>query len=613
MIDRDGSGEGISKGTSLFIVASLILLNLLIFVQTASHGFIILDDNDYVRNNPHVLSGLTLSNISWSFTSFYASNWHPLTWISHMVDGQLAGPSAGWPHLHNLLLHTASTLLLFRLLKRSTGALWRSAAVAALFAVHPMHVESVAWVAERKDVLSAFFLVLTLLAYRGYAARPGLPRYLATLACFALGLMAKPMLVTLPFLMMLFDCWPLERITIFAGSSPDRERVPQVALARALWEKVPFLILSAVSSVLTLAAQRESAMVSLEKLPVSVRLGNAVVSYLRYLEKTFWPVKLTIFYPLSLSGMEPWRYAAAGMVLALVTVAAVVLARRYPYLPFGWFWFVGSLVPVIGLVQVGGQAMADRYSYTPHIGLFVMVVWLAGDLRGKLRLSRAHGALICGCVVAVLAGLSFMRAAQFRDAGTLFSDAVRVDARNYLAYTMLGVSLQEAGDSQAALGAFREAVRVNPDYLEARFGGATALEQLGRKGEAMAELRSLLAAHPEYTKARLSLASDLADSGRVDEAIAHLSTALERDPRSAVAHHNMAVAFEMKGDAGQAISHYGKAIALDPGYVECYGNLGDLQLASGNRAAAVESYTRALRIDPGYLPARQSLQTLLSR
>ncbi|MCM0082760.1 tetratricopeptide repeat protein [Geomonas sp. Red32] len=608
-IDRDGS---ISRGTYLFVVVSLVLLNLLIFVQTASHGFIILDDNDYVRNNPHVLSGLTLRNVSWAFTSFYASNWHPLTWLSHMADGQLAGPSAGWPHLHNLLLHTLSTVLLFRLLERSTGALFRSAAVAALFAVHPMHVESVAWVAERKDVLSAFFLVLTLLAYRGYAARPVLHRYLATLCCFALGLMAKPMLVTLPFLMMLFDCWPLRRIRPFAGKPGQPKELPEVSLARALWEKVPFIILSAASSALTLAAQREAAMMSLEKLPVSVRLGNAVVSYLRYLEKTFWPVKLTIFYPLSLSGMEPWRYAAAGMVLALVTVAVVVFARRAPYLPFGWFWFVGTLVPVIGLVQVGGQAMADRYSYTPHIGLFVMVVWLAGDLRGKLRLSRKNGGLLFGCAVAVLAALSFMRAAQFRDAGTLFSEAVRVDNRNYLAYTMLGISRQEAGNCQAALAAFREAAQLNPDYLEARFGAATALEQMGRKGEAMAELRSLLAAHPEYTKARLSLASDLAGSGLVDEAIAQLDAALERDPRSAVAHHNLAVAFEMKGDSGQAIYHYGKAIVLDPGYVECYGNLGDLQLARGNRAAAVESYTKALKLDPGYLPARQSLQTILS-
>ena len=486
-----------------FWIASLVGIGVLAaFGRIRGHQFILYDDPEYVVENLHVRAGLGLEGVRWAFTTGHSANWHPLTWLSHMLDCQLFGLNPGLHHLTSLLLHAANSVLLFWVLKRMTGARWPSAFAAALFALHPLHVESVAWVAERKDVLSTLFWLLALWAYARYAERPGGGRYGLSLALFLLGLMAKPMLVTLPFVLLLLDYWPLGRILGPARST----------FVSLLVEKVPFLVLSAASSVVTFLVQRKwGAVASVAEIPWVDRLANAVVAYAAYLRKTIWPSDLAFFYPLPHE--RPLGQVALA-ALVMIGLSALVLrgSRRHPYLATGWGWYVVTLVPVIGLVQVGDQAMADRYTYVPSIGLFVIAAWGGAEVLGRRRLhSRALASLAAGLSLAC--GLAtWFQAGTWKNSLTLFEHALRVTENNYLAHAGLGLALAESGRLDEAIAHYGEALRVNPFYSPAEASLGLALAQKGRVAEAIVHYRAALRLRPNRTEALNNLAWLLATS-----------------------------------------------------------------------------------------------------
>jgi hypothetical protein len=450
------------------VLAVALVLSLLAALPYLAVGgldaFINMDDDVYVYENPRVLKGLTIEGVRWAFTAFHISNWHPLTWLSHMTDVTIFGNDARGHHLVNILLHSLNTSLLFLSLFRMTAALWRSALVAALFALHPLHIESVAWIAERKDVLSGLFFMLVLLAYEWYVRRGGRRRYLLVALFLALGLMAKPMLVTVPFLLLLLDLWPLGR-TAWAAPAGGGEGSP-VSPGRLLWEKVPLLALALVSSGITFLAQRAGgAIKTLEFIGTDLRLANVAVSYVAYIGKTLWPLSLSMYYPFPPEMPPGWKVGGAVLVTAAVTAAAVFLRRR-PYFLVGWLWYLGMLVPVIGLVQVGDQAMADRYAYLPLTGLFVMAVWGSAELlRGRRRrwsVGAAAGVLL------ILTPLAARQAGYWKDSITLFSHALSVAPGSHIIHNNLANSLVRAGRTNEAITHYREALREKRSPTSAR-------------------------------------------------------------------------------------------------------------------------------------------------
>jgi tetratricopeptide (TPR) repeat protein len=446
---------------SLLLGAALALLTLAAYLPTLHNGFVNLDDGLYVTGNSHVQAGITRASVAWALTANVANNWHPLTLLSHLLDCQLFGLDAAGHHATSLLLHLANVLLLFAVLRQLTGAVWRSAAVAALFAVHPAHVESVAWVAERKDVLSALFWLLAMGAYGRYARRPALGRYLWVVLAMALGLAAKPMVVTLPFALLLLDVWPLERLGL--------------GWRRLAMEKLPLLALSAASSLVTLRYQRTS-LAPLGLDPWSLRLANAAVSYAAYLGKLLLPGNLAVFYPIPLA-IPAWKVAGAAALLAVITTLAVRSARKSPWLLVGWLWFLGTLVPVIGLVQVGRQAMADRYTYIPSIGLFVAIVWGIAELIGERRIvSTTILAMAVAAAIALLAMGTWMQIGYWRDSVALYRHALAVTRDNYVAHVGLAKALTARRNWTGAAEQYRAALALRPGLTEAQAGLEAVLQ-----------------------------------------------------------------------------------------------------------------------------------------
>ncbi len=543
----------------LLATAGLVLAVLLVYFQAIGFGFVKVDDTAYVTGNPRVLGGLTGSNIRWAFTTFEASNWHPLTWISLMADADLGGSAPRAYHLTNVLLHLASTLLLFHLLSRTTRSVWRSALVAALFAVHPLHVESVAWVAERKDVLSTFLWFLTIAAYLGYAKVPSASRYAAVAVLFALGLLAKPMLVTLPLTLLLLDYWPLRRIVL-----PLRARGRDL---RPLSEKLPLLALSAASSVVTLAAQ-SSAAGTLEAVPLGVRLGNAAIAYATYLAKTVWPVGLSIHYPYAVP-LPPARVAISLAVLAAITWLTARGAGRRPYLAMGWLWYLVTLVPVLGLVQVGEQGMADRYTYVPLIGIFVMLAWSLPD-PGPPGAPAARGrvaALAGGAAIALgaLAWAAHAQAGHWRSATDLFRHAVEVNGRNALARMGLAQELDEAGRHDEAIAEYREALRLRPSSWFAASNLAKGLARAGRTAEAVEAYRHLARLSPESAGVLGELAILLMQEGKLHEAESALLEAEKLKPDDAGIRAALGIVLTQEGKLDDAEARFREALRIDPG------------------------------------------------
>jgi protein O-mannosyl-transferase len=482
----------------ILVPVFLTVIILALYQQVADHKFIVLDDPAYVTENAQVSAGLTGAGVGWALTSTEQANWHPVTWLSHMADVQFFGMNPGAHHLTSVLIHTISSLLLLLVLYRLTGSFWQSALVAALFALHPTHVESVAWVAERKDVLSAFFCFLTLLYYCEYVRGNNRQLYWFTLAAFVLGLMSKPMLVTLPVLLLLLDYWPLGRFRQEEASGVGRESGGIWQLAR---EKIPFFAAALFSGLITIYAQNKGgALQHLDRAPLGHRIGNVLVSYLRYLGKTFWPGDLVVFYP-PLGHIPLWQAAGSLALLLLVSVGAFRARRRHPYLLVGWLWFLVTLLPVIGLIQVGEQSLADRYQYLPSIGIFIMVAWGFAGLTVGVRFAKALLALGAALVLGSSAFLTWQQIGYWHDGVTLFQHALEHSTDNHVAHAGLGATLDSRNELDAAMSQYREALRINPRFASTHFCLGVALAKKGDLDGAIKEYETALRLNPRHQNA----------------------------------------------------------------------------------------------------------------
>ena len=568
-----------------------------------------LDDTLYVTNNPRVQQGLTGEGFAWAFTTSYPAYWQPLAWLSHMLDCQLFGLKAGMHHLTNVLFHIANTLLLFAILNKMTRAPWRSAFAAALFALHPLHVGSVAWVAERKDLLSATFWMLTIGAYVRYVERPDRHRYWLTLGLYVMGLMAKPMLVTLPFVLLLLDYWPLGRTRWLKSVVGDNA---QASPGKLLVEKLPFLALSVVSSVWTFRTTRTSgAVYSLETMSVGSRVANAAVSYVRYLGKTFWPRGLAVFYP-----QQSWSpLVMLGAIAILVGITGVALwrARREPQFVVGWLLFLGMLAPVNGLVQVGSQSMADHYLYLPLLGLFMMVAWgipdRAVERRGRKMIVAAAATLSVG----VCAVLCRFQVGYWKNSETLFRHALEVTQDNYLAHLNLGKALSDVGDVQEAIEHYEQSIRIKSDYALSHDNLGSALAQAGRLHEAVEQFDLALQLQPDMADAHCNMGRALVQLGRLPEAIGHYEQAVRLNPDDADAHYNLGNALLASGRVPEAAEHWEQAVRIQPDHVEARNNLAAALAQAGRLQEAVEQFDQVVRITPGDAEAHYNLGLALEQ
>jgi Tfp pilus assembly protein PilF len=556
------------KGLAIFLLITVLVL---VYAPVKDYPFINYDDTLYVTEAPQVQQGLGWDSVVWSMTAMEAANWHPLTWLSHMLDVQLFGLNPAGHHLTNLLLHMANVLLLFGVLQHMTGALWRSALVAALFALHPLNVESVAWVAERKNVLSTLFWLLTMAAYIGYVRKPHWGRYLGMTGIFVLGLMAKPMLVTLPCVLLLLDYWPLGRLG--KDSKEFWERLPRLAA-----EKLPLFIPVAAISVVTIAAQSQAgALSSWEGLPLGSRVANAVLAYGMGLKKMLWPMDLAVFYPHPGNSLAVWPVALAALLLVILSLGVWWQGRRSRYLVVGWLWYLGTLIPVSGLIQVGGQAMADRYAYVPLMGLFIILAWGTAELAQTLRFPKEWLLAPGLCLLVTLALLTRVQLGYWQTTRELFEHALAVTSDNPVAHNALGIELMEE-------------------------------KQLGK---AVEHLTQALAMDGDRADTHNNLGLALSRQGRLEEAIQHYQQALQIRPDSYAAHNNLGLVVLGAGRVDEAMNHFSQALLLNPNYVEAYNNLGTVLLKKDNRAQAIELFRKALELRPGFAQAHYNLGTEL--
>jgi tetratricopeptide (TPR) repeat protein len=593
----------------------LALATSTVFSRAARNPFMHVDDQNYVTENPHVQAGLTWPTFTWSLTAMAAQNWHPLTWLSHALDCQLYGLNPVGHHSTNILLHALNAVLLFLLLLRATGARGRSLLVAALFALHPLNVESVAWIAERKNVLSTVFFLLTLAAYGWYARKPDAKRYLAIVALFALGLAAKPMVITLPFVLLLLDFWPLQRIRGWdqqlsaAGKgrknrkarSQDSVRekvfpVTQFQLSRLILEKLPLLALSLGSAAITIIAQRAEAMQSFEIYPFGGRLANAIYSYASYVWKTFWPAPLAFLYPYPRNGRAAWQLGLAALFLVSVSGLVWKLRRTAPYLAAGWLWYLGTLVPVIGLIQVGDQAMADRYAYIPLIGIFVMIVWAAADAADRRQLNLQLRTAIAVVILALMSFLTWRQIGYWHSDYDLWSHTVKVTQHNVVANESLSKTLMQLGRPQDALSGFEEAATLNPGDPFRHVNLAAALLESDRPTDAITEFESTIKVSSDPTiQARCyeSIAAIYDELGHYPQVRDNYRLALQADPTQAA---GMIERVSQETVTSPSAPHYLQLGML----LEEIGKLPEARLA----------YQQALKLDPTLTAAKASLEAL---
>ena len=563
---------------SLFLIVSVFA----VYGQVRHHEFIILDDDDYVTENRHVQAGWTMESLGWAFTTRLHRHWHPLTWLSHMTDCQFFGLDAGRHHLSSVFLHMANTLLLFFVFRRMTGALFRSAFLAALFALHPLHVEPVAWVADRKDVLSAFFWMLTLWVYIRYAERPGLTRYGLVCVAFILAIMAKSMAVTLPLVLLLIDYWPLERFDFRPsgreGQSEKRQGLDapyqSVPALRLIWEKALLFLIVAAGGVVAIVVIQSTFNPNLsEYLPKNLHVAISLSHYISYMGKMLYPLNLAMPYP-DPHMVSRWQVGGAGLLLLGISSLVFWQRRRYPYLLMGWLWYLITLVPVIGLVRFGPHKLADRYTYIPLVGLFVILAWGLPDLlRGwryrRMALATSTGLLLLGCMTS-----AWLQVRHWKDSISLFKHAVHVTADNAMAHNNLGVALTRQGYFKDAMHHYSEALRIKPDYV----------------------------------KAHNNLGLRLAEQGRLTEAMHHYSEALRIDPGYAEAHNKLGVALSRQGHFKEAMHHYSEALRIDPGYAEAHNNMGAGLAEQGRLKEAIRHFSEAIEIRPGYKAAQRNLE-----
>ena len=596
-------GPDSRKHLKLIILFLLSVMVLVSYWGVVGNGFINYDDPAYVVENRHVKEGLTWEGLAWAFTASYVSNWHPLTWISLMLDHDLFGMNAGGYHWTSVILHWFAGLVLFLALGRMTGRLWCSSLVAGFFLVHPLHVESVAWVAERKDVLSGLFWMLGMWGYARYAERRSRDRYAWVLLFFLLGLLSKPMVVTFPFALLLLDYWPLGRM---AGGIRETIR-PLV------YEKIPLFVLSTAASLVTFWVQKEGeAVASLQNLPLTDRLINAVVSYAAYITKMVMPFNLAVFYPHP--GSWPARDAfEASILILLISLLVVTGFRRRPYLLVGWLWYLGTLVPVIGIVQVGAQAMADRYTYLPLIGIFMMLVWGFMELAAVFIKRPVLWGSVAGGAMVVLILLTQIQVGYWQDSVTLFNNALRVTERNYQAYNHLGRALAEAGKYEEAIDHYREAIRISPNYMPAYNNLGFARMEQGRLEEAMGYFDKALEMKPGDGQVRFNRGEVYAKKGMWVEAIEEYRLALKKNPYNSSMHNNLGLALTRLGQFNEAMDEYRRAIQLDPGHAGAWNNMAMLLAGRGEMDEAIGHFREALRLRPDYVNAHFQLSQLLRR
>jgi tetratricopeptide (TPR) repeat protein len=652
---RKGAGGIVSTNVrreNFIVCVCLVLMIAAVFGQTARFGFINYDDSDNVYENLVVQKGLTPQSVGWAFTHVQVANWIPLTTLSHMMDCRFFGLNAGAHHLVNVFFHAASAVLLFLVLRQMTGSLWGSFFVAAVFAIHPLRAESVVWISERKDVLSGFFFMLTLLAYAHYvnASKVQSPKskvfYALALAMFACGLMSKPMVATLPFVLLLLDCWPLKRFSISGFQRP--------IFLRLVFEKIPFFLLAAavcaaVAFVPGLAVVPPPGLIAsgADHFSILERTGNALVSCAIYLRQMIFPAGLAIPYPVAPGGVPAWEIFLAFVTLAAISAGAFVWREKNPFLPVGWFWFLGMLVPVMGIVEISDDAShADRYTYLPGIGAAIAVTWAVADWSARWKYRRLIlGALM---IVAVSALMYCARAqtAYWKDSETLWRHSLACDPANsvardnlgralakngrteeaiaqyrktleikpgfFEARNHLGIALFQSGDADDAIAEYRKALESNPDYLEARINLGNALGAKGQADEAIAEYQKAIAIKPDDAEARYNLGVEFFQKGRWDDAIAEYRNVLEINPDAAQARNNLGIALYKKGQVDEAIAQYQKALEIIPDYANARNNLGVAFMHAGRTAEAIEQYRKALKLEPDYVDALNNLAWILA-
>ena len=659
------------------ILIALLVLNLFVYWGVQRFDFVNWDDSTYLTENANVQAGLSPSNVWWALTTGHSPYWHPLTWLSHMLDVTLYGMDPGPHHVTNVVIHVASTLLLFLLLRRMTRETGPSALVAALFAVHPLHVESVAWLAERKDVLSSFLLLVTIWMYVRYVERPSARRYLAVVGAYVLALMSKPMVVTLPFALLLLDVWPLRRWGrpeglryvpewgrpaglryVPEGGRPESLRYESedsrdtdrrsAGLQACLLEKIPLIVLALATSVATFIVQKEvGAVANLSALPLALRIQNALLGYVMYLWTTVWPVNLAAFYPLR--DIAGWEVAAAAALLLALTAIAFAMRRSAPYVLTGWLWYVVTVAPVIGLMQAGEQARADRFMYVPIVGLFIVLAWGGRDLLRRAALPPRAIAAVASVLVIGAAWMARAQAATWADSVTLWRHAAAVTERNYIAYENMGQAqrekgllaeaeanyrkaldlapahspgyeavihnslamvLEREGRTEEAHQHFEAAVRLSPGFAEARTNLANALAADGRFEEALVHYRAAIDLKPEYTEPRVGLGAVFLRLRRPDEAIPQYREAVRLDPALAQAHNGLGGALAMQGKDEEAMGEYREALRLKPDLPSAHLNVALLLIKRGEIPEARRQLETALSIDPTYAPALRALQAI---
>jgi tetratricopeptide (TPR) repeat protein len=583
------------------ICLALVAMVWIVFGQTAQYGFINFDDDVYIYDNPMVLHGLTLSGIKLAFTQFVGGNWHPMTMLSLMTDCHFYGLDPAGHHLVNILLHTMAVVLLFVVLKNMTASLWRSAIVAALFAIHPHRVESVAWLAERKDVLSAFFFMLTLCAYAWYVRQPGIRRYLSVALFMTLGLMSKPVLITVPLVLLILDYWPLRRFTTDVSNAasllPCEWMKTRSIVQRLVIEKIPLFAISFCIGLATIVAQRSVLAID-TSLPLPLRLSNALVSYVKYIEQALYPSNLALFYPYPIHGIALWKVAGALLILALISAGAIFARRKCPALLAGWLWYLVMLIPVIGILQAGDQAMADRHTYFPEIGLFCMAVF---GLSAGSSLSYGRRVLLGSLAVLVIGGLLLqarVQASYWRDNKTLWRHSLACTTGNYVAHNNLGRAFFKARQFDEAMAEFQIAEQLSPEAVQPHYNIGNVLIEKGQLDRGIAELQKALELNPRYVMAHIDLAGVLARKGQVDLAVQHLRTAIELKPNYFDAHNNLGNFLMQQGRFDEAIDHYRVALEIKPESSDIHGNLAAALFQNGRVDEAITHFQEAVKLAP---------------
>lgn len=596
------------KHRDILVGLLLTVATVAVYWQIQNFDFVF-DDHPYITENDHIQRGLTIENVIWAFTdgTRISNYWHPLTWISHLLDIQFYGMNASGHHLTNLLFHIANTLILFLVFKKMTGHLWRSGFVAALFALHPLHVESVAWVAERKDVLSTFFWLLAMGAYSRYAERPKINRYVLVLLFFVMGLMAKPMLVTLPFVLLLMDFWPLGRLQWGQEIEEGHIKTPKSSAVYLVVEKVPFLVITVVASVAAYITQRQGGVVpAMDFALLKMQTTNAIVAYISYIGKMIWPVKLAAYYPHP--GMLPvWQVVGAGFLITCVSVFGVWKWRKFPYFSFGWFWFLGTFVPVIGIVKIGDFFMADRFTYVPLVGLFVITAWGIPEFVALKRPNKTLLATLAAALLLILAAVAWRQTGYWKNDITLFERARKVTTNNYGAHNNIGTALVRQGCTEEAVDHYLQALCIKPDYLKAHFNLAFVLEKQGRTNESIAHYLEALRIKPDYVEALYNLGSVFYKQGHLNEAVVHYLAALRIQPDHVESHNNLGNVFYEQGRLEEAVGHYLQVLQISPDDVKAHNNLGNALVKQGRIEEAAAHYSEALRIQPDYDEAHSNL------